>query len=64
MPQDGKKTASAVKSTNLTANTHKVKNGDSLWVIAKKYGTSVEKIKTLNGLKSEKLQIGQILKIK
>ncbi len=42
---------------------YKVVSGDSLWVIAKKYNTTVEKIKQMNNLKSDKLNIGQILLI-
>ena len=40
-----------------------VKKGDSLWLIANKYNTTVDKIKTLNNLTSNLLSIGQTLKI-
>lgn len=40
-----------------------VRAGDSLWLIAQKYGTTVNAIKNLNGLTSDLLNIGQILKI-
>ena len=40
-----------------------VKKGDSLYSIAKKYNTSVDKIKKKNNLKSNLLSIGQQLKI-
>lgn len=43
--------------------THKVKQGDSLYKIAKKYGTSVAAIKKANGMKSDKLSVGKKLKI-
>ncbi|MCD6595741.1 LysM peptidoglycan-binding domain-containing protein [bacterium] len=43
--------------------THKVKNGESLWSIAKKYGVSVSNITSWNKLKSNKLSIGQKLVI-
>ena len=42
---------------------YSVKSGDSLYVIAKKYNTSVTEIKRLNNLSSNNLSIGQILKI-
>jgi peptidoglycan endopeptidase LytE len=41
--------------------TYKVKNGDSLWSIAKKNSLRVADIKKLNNLKSRKLKIGQVL---
>ena len=42
---------------------YKVKSGDSLWSIAKKYNTSVADLKSANGLTSSTLRIGQTLKI-
>ena len=43
--------------------TYKVKSGDSLSTIAAKYHTSVSKIKKANGLRSDMIRIGQVLKI-
>ncbi len=42
---------------------HIVKSGDSLWIIAKRYGTTTQKIQGLNNLTTTKLSIGQTLKI-
>jgi membrane-bound lytic murein transglycosylase D len=42
---------------------HVVRAGDSLWVLARKYGTTTEKIKESNKLKTSTLVIGQVLKI-
>ena len=41
---------------------YKVRRGDCLGKIAHKYGTSIEQIKRLNNLKSEKIRPGQILR--
>jgi LysM repeat protein len=40
-----------------------VKSGDTLWALAKLFGTTVSAIKSLNGLTSDNLSIGQVLKI-
>ena len=41
-----------------------VKKGDSLWSIARTYGLTVEKLKSLNNLSSNTLNIGDVLLIK
>lgn len=46
-----------------TPNAIKIKSGDTLWGIAKQYNTDVQTIKSLNGLRSDVIQIGQVLKI-
>jgi spore germination protein YaaH len=43
--------------------TYNVKSGDSLSTIAAKYHTTVSKIKKANGLRSDLIRIGQVLKI-
>ncbi len=40
-----------------------VRSGDTLWLLAQRYGTTVAAIKSLNGLNSDILNIGQVLKI-
>lgn len=54
-------TANTVPTTNVTEHTVVAK--ENLNLIAKKYNTTVEDIKRLNGLTSNNLQIGQLLKI-
>ncbi|MDO4907063.1 LysM peptidoglycan-binding domain-containing protein [Neisseria sp.] len=43
--------------------THKVVSGDTLSALAKKYGTTVAGLKSLNGLKSDLIKVGQVLKV-
>ena len=40
-----------------------VRSGDTLWQISQRYNTTVNAIKSLNGLSSDLLRIGQILRI-
>ena len=47
----------------LESDYYTVKKGDTLWDIANKYGTTVSKLKSLNNLKSNVLQVGQTLKV-
>jgi membrane-bound lytic murein transglycosylase D len=43
--------------------THIVRKGDSLWTIARKYGTTTTKIQEINNLTSTRLYQGQVLTI-
>lgn len=54
--------ATPVKKSRATTS-HKVKSGESLSTIARKYGVSVTAIKNANGMKSDALRAGQTLKI-
>ena len=51
------------KGTVAGASAHTVKRGDSLWNIAKRYGTTTKKIQELNHLKTTELHIGQVLRL-
>ncbi len=51
--------APAPASTTL----HKVAKGDTLTGVAKKYNTSVESLKSANGLRTDSISLGQTLKI-
>ncbi len=51
-------------SVSASASTYKVRKGDNLGKIARKYGTTVAAIKRLNGLKSDNLSVGQRLKLR
>ncbi|KJJ42077.1 D-gamma-glutamyl-meso-diaminopimelic acid endopeptidase [Bacillus subtilis] len=61
---NGKSTSSKSSSSSSSSSTYKVKSGDSLWKISKKYGMTISELKKLNGLKSDLLRIGQVLKLK
>ncbi|MFH2220183.1 MAG: LysM peptidoglycan-binding domain-containing protein [Pseudomonadota bacterium] len=45
------------------ASTHVVRKGDSLWILAKRYGTTTKEIQGKNNLSTTALYIGQVLKI-
>ena len=49
--------------TGESSFTYTVRSGDTLWLLANRFGTTVDAIKRLNGLTSDNLQIGQILQI-
>lgn len=47
-----------------SGKTHKVVSGDTLWGIANKYGTTVDTLVALNGIKNRNLiHVGQIIKL-
>jgi LysM repeat protein len=60
---DGEQLPGTKKFVAPTYRTYKVKSGDSLSTIAAKYHTTVSKIKKANGLRSDLIRIGQVLKI-
>ena len=48
---------------NAGVTEYVVRSGDTLWLLAQRYGTTVDAIKKLNGLTGDNLSIGQILRI-
>ncbi len=66
IPQKGIKISPKIttsKPTYASAATHVVKSGDSLWNLAKRYGTTTKLIQEHNNLRVTNLSIGQVLKI-
>jgi N-acetylmuramoyl-L-alanine amidase len=47
----------------FAAVSHKVKKGDTLFKLSRNYGVSIASIKNANGLRSDKILIGQVLRI-
>ncbi|MGV3754465.1 MAG: LysM peptidoglycan-binding domain-containing protein, partial [Verrucomicrobiota bacterium] len=55
--------AAPAASGSTSTITHEVKNGDTLYGIAKKYGTTAKAIKSANNLKTDRINVGQKLKV-
>ena len=61
----GSRTAggASAKSASTPPASYRVRRGDSLSVIAQRFGTSVAAIKRMNGLRRSRIHPGQVLKI-
>lgn len=57
--------SSTVKTSYASrgASTHTVQSGEGLWRIARNYGLTLEELKALNGLSSNVIRVGQVLKV-
>ncbi len=55
--------APATRTARSSYRTHKVRRGESLWVIAQRYDCSVRAIKSANSMGSNRLRPGQLLRI-
>lgn len=51
-------------ATTSAAAYHTVERGESLWQIARQYGASVQRLRTLNDLASDDLRVGQRLRVR
>ena len=54
---------SSTQTVSSGSQTHTVKAGEGLWRIARTYGLSLEQLKALNGLTSNVIRVGQVLKV-
>lgn len=62
--KSGSSKSSASKSTGAKTSKHVIRKGDNLWVIAKKYNTTVKKLCQTNNITAQKtLKVGTTLKI-
>lgn len=52
-----------IYSGSAPTTKHKVRRGETLTEIARRYGTSVSRIKSWNGLRSDRIRIGQVLTV-
>lgn len=60
----GGASSSAATATKATTVSHTVRSGESLSVIAQRYGLSVAQLRSLNGLRSDRIQAGQKLVVR
>jgi LysM repeat protein len=49
--------------TPASTRTHKVRRGETLWDIARRHGTSVDRLKKENDIRSSRILAGQVLQI-
>ena len=52
------------KSSRSKSRTHTIRSGETLSTIAKRYGTTVSKLKRLNGIKGTSIRAGKKLKVR
>jgi membrane-bound lytic murein transglycosylase D len=63
IPQRGSSAPTAARAVPAASLRHTVRRGDSLWRLASRYGTTVDRIKRDNGLRGDRLVVGQTLAI-
>lgn len=62
-PTPGTATDAAPAAPSATGGTHVVKTGDTLTKIAKQHGVTVAQLRAANGMKTNRLLVGQKLKV-
>lgn len=55
--------ATQVAAAEAERAAYKVRNGDSLWTIARAHGTTVDEIRALNGLRGNTIFAGQVIEV-
>lgn len=54
---------SSTSTNSSKETTYKVVKGDSLWAIANKFTLTIDQLKSINGLSSNTIYVGQVLKV-
>jgi len=57
------KTYASSSATLLPGGKYRVRKGDSLWLIAKRFNTNTKTLKQINDLNTTRLNVGQVLRI-
>jgi hypothetical protein len=58
-------TSSSSQPVDKNAKSHRVRNGENLWIIARKYGTTVDNLCRLNNLtETDVIHIGQVIRLR
>ena len=60
----GTRPAAPAQTANLPEGYHQVAKGDTLYNISRKYNTTVARLRELNKLPSDNIQLGQVLRVK
>jgi len=55
--------ADAAETGTAVAVAYRVRSGDSLWSIARKHGTSITELRTVNELRGSRIYAGQVLTV-
>lgn len=53
----------ASKKELMPGGEYRIKKGDSLWLIARKFKTNTKKLQRINNLRTTRLRVGQVLKV-
>lgn len=62
-PDTGSDNASSNNADSSTSSSYTIQRGDGLYSIARKYGMTLAQLKSLNGLTSDLIHPGQVLKV-
>ena len=55
--------ADPAPASTFSDGEYEVRNGDSLWTIAKAHGTTVDRLRNLNGIRGSRIYAGQVIDV-